>query len=77
VTERNSTIGSRIGRNSRSPEYHYGSQLSQLFRWSIIQHQMVSDLRVITVGNSTSLLNQNSGQIQPFGLNQDFDKILP
>jgi hypothetical protein len=26
----NSTFGSRIGRNSRSPEYHYGRQLSQL-----------------------------------------------
>jgi hypothetical protein len=30
AAERNSTFGSRIGRNSRSPKYHYGRQLSQL-----------------------------------------------
>jgi hypothetical protein len=35
----------------------------------------VSGLRVTTVGNSTSLLNQNSGQTGLFGLNQDFGKI--
>jgi hypothetical protein len=39
--------------------------------------QMVSDLRVTTVGNSTGLLNQNSGQTQPFSLNQDFNEISP
>jgi hypothetical protein len=37
----------------------------------------VSDLLVTTVRNSTGLLNQNSGLTGPFGLNQDFDEILP
>jgi hypothetical protein len=32
-------------------------------------------LRVTAVGNSTDLLNQNSGQTGPFGLNQDFDEF--
>jgi hypothetical protein len=37
----------------------------------------ICDLRVTAVRNSTNLLNQNSGKTQPFGLNQDFDKISP
>jgi hypothetical protein len=31
AAERNSTFGFRNDRNSGSPEYHYGRQLSQLF----------------------------------------------
>jgi hypothetical protein len=31
----------------------------------------------MVVGNSTDLLNQNSGQTRPFGINQDFGEISP
>jgi hypothetical protein len=31
----------------------------------------------MAVGNSTGLLNQNSGQTRHFGLNQDFGEISP
>jgi hypothetical protein len=38
---------------------------------------MISDLRVTTVENSTSMLNQKSGQTTTFGISQEFDEIYP
>jgi hypothetical protein len=38
---------------------------------------MVTGLRVMAVGNLTGLMTQNFGLTRPFGINQDFDKILP
>jgi hypothetical protein len=38
---------------------------------------MVTGSSVMAVENLTGLMNQNSGQTQPFRLNQDFDEISP
>jgi hypothetical protein len=69
----------RVSDWSKLQKYRIPSWYETLsdFQWSITWPQTVSDLRVTTVGNSTGLLNQNSGQTGPFGLNQDFGKILP
>jgi hypothetical protein len=38
---------------------------------------MIGDLRVMAVGNSTSLLKQKSGQTLPLGISQGFGNFLP
>jgi hypothetical protein len=75
TAERILTFGSRIGRNSESPEYHFCRQLSQL------SDGLSNGSKCLVICELWLLETQplawigNSEQIAPFGTNQVFGKI--